>query len=55
MKVDDFVQEETILVLKGKHFKKLSFDENLLAFQVKEEDLDLKYKITEALQISLSL
>ena len=33
MKVDDFVQEETILVLKGKYFKKHSFDEKLMPFQ----------------------
>ena len=46
IKVDDFVQEETVLILKGKHLKKISFDQNLLLFQVKEEDLDLKFKIT---------
>ena len=32
MKIDDFVQEETILVLKGKYLKKHSFDEKLLPF-----------------------
>ena len=32
MKVDDFVQKETILVLKGKYFKKLLFDEKLIPF-----------------------
>ena len=33
MKVDDFVQEETILVLKVNYFKKHSFDEKLMPFQ----------------------